>query len=145
VALHWQREVRFHLNLPVYNTVREAVAGTAPDVHNILFHLQSEPMQLWKLQMPELNSSWRITEGIQVSDMVLVKEYLKSCQSRLIGPNCPWYYYLQVNQKVVIMPGFIHKKGTVGINIFVPGTLTYEAVDQVTRMGLGQIDMYRYW
>jgi succinyl-CoA synthetase alpha subunit len=125
-----------HLNLPVYNTVREAVAGTAPDVSIIFVPPAVGADAIMEAANAGVKLIVAITEGIPVSDMVLVKEYLKSCQSRLIGPNCPGII-TPVESKVGIMPGFIHKKGTVGI-ISRSGTLTYEAVDQVTRMGLGQ-------
>jgi succinyl-CoA synthetase alpha subunit len=125
-----------HLNLPVYNTVREAVAGTAPDVSIIFVPPAVGADAIMEAANAGVKLIVAITEGIPVSDMVLVKEYLKSCQSRLIGPNCPGII-TPGESKVGIMPGFIHKKGAVGI-ISRSGTLTYEAVDQVTRMGLGQ-------
>jgi succinyl-CoA synthetase alpha subunit len=125
-----------HLNLPVYNTVREAVAGTVPDVSIIFVPPAVGADAIMEAANAGVKLIVAITEGIPVSDMVLVKEYLKSFQSRLIGPNCPGII-TPGESKVGIMPGFIHKKGAVGI-ISRSGTLTYEAVDQVTRMGLGQ-------
>src|SRR5664280_1244313 len=125
-----------HLNLPVYNTVREAVAGTVPDVSIIFVPPAVGADAIMEAANAGVKLIVAITEGIPVSDMVLVKEYLKSFQSRLIGPNCPGII-TPGESKVGIMPGFIHKKGTVGI-ISRSGTLTYEAVDQVTRIGLGQ-------
>ena len=125
-----------HLNLPVYNTVREAVAGTVPDVSIIFVPPAVGADAIMEAANAGVKLIVAITEGIPVSDMVLVKEYLKSRQSRLIGPNCPGII-TPGESKAGIMPGFIHKKGTVGI-ISRSGTLTYEAVDQVTRMGLGQ-------
>ena len=125
-----------HLNLPVYNTVREAVAGTAPDVSIIFVPPAVGADAIMEAANAGVKLIVAITEGIPVSDMVLVKEYLKSFQSRLIGPNCPGII-TPGESKVGIMPGFIHKKGTVGI-ISRSCTLTYEAVDQVTRIGLGQ-------
>jgi succinyl-CoA synthetase alpha subunit len=127
---------QIHLNLPVFNTVREAVAGVAPDVSIIFVPPAAGADAIMEAANSGIKLIVAITEGIPVSDMVLVKEYLKSGQSRLIGPNCPGII-TPGESKVGIMPGFIHKKGTVGI-ISRSGTLTYEAVDQVTRIGLGQ-------
>jgi len=127
---------QIHLNLPVFNTVREAVAGVAPDVSIIFVPPAAGADAIMEAANAGIKLIVAITEGIPVSDMVLVKEYLKSGQSRLIGPNCPGII-TPGESKVGIMPGFIHKKGTVGI-ISRSGTLTYEAVDQVTRIGLGQ-------
>jgi succinyl-CoA synthetase alpha subunit len=127
---------RVHLGLPVFNTVRDAVYRTGADVSVIFV----PPAHAADAIMEAASSGIRlivvITEGIPVSDLVQVKEYLKSFNCRLIGPNCPGIITPE-EAKVGIMPGFIHKKGTVGI-ISRSGTLTYEAVDQITKSGLGQ-------
>lgn len=127
---------QMHLGLPVFNTVIDAVKTTGADV-SIIF---VPPAVAADAIMEAANAGIRlivaITEGIPVSDMVTVKEYIKSYDCRLIGPNCPGIITPE-ESKVGIMPGFIHRKGSVGV-ISRSGTLAYEAVDQITRQGLGQ-------
>jgi succinyl-CoA synthetase alpha subunit len=125
-----------HLALPVFNTVREAVAATSADVSVIFVPPSFAADAILEAADGGIKTIVAITEGIPVADMVMVMAHLRTMDCRLIGPNCPGIITPE-ETKVGIMPGFIHKKGTVGI-ISRSGTLTYEAVDQVTRLGLGQ-------
>jgi succinyl-CoA synthetase alpha subunit len=125
-----------HLDLPIFNTVRDAVATTGADVSVIFVPPAFAADAIMEAAEGGIKLIVAITEGIPVSDMVKVKDYIRSFDCRLIGPNCPGII-TPGEAKAGIMPGFIHKKGHVGI-ISRSGTLTYEAVDQVTRLGMGQ-------
>jgi len=125
-----------HLNLPVFNTVREAVAATSADVSVIFVPPAVGADAIMEAANAGIRLIVTITEGIPVSDMVIVKEYLRSYSTRLIGPNCPGII-TPGESKVGIMPGFIHRPGKIGV-ISRSGTLAYEAVDQVTKQGYGQ-------
>ena len=124
-----------HLDRPVFNTVKDAVEKTGADVSIIFVPPAFAADSIMEAADSGIKVIIAITEGIPVADMVRANDYVKQKGARLIGPNCPGVI-TPGEAKVGIMPGFVFKKGTVGI-VSKSGTLTYEAADQVVKQGLG--------
>lgn len=124
-----------HLNKPVFNTVQDAVSKTQANTSIIFVPPAFAADSIMEAAAAGIKVIVCITEGIPVEDMVKVKNYLKSYDCTLIGPNCPGVISAD-EAKVGIMPGFVFKKGKVGI-VSKSGTLTYEAADQVVKAGYG--------
>jgi succinyl-CoA synthetase alpha subunit len=126
----------FDNKISIYNTVKDAVKETGANVSVVFVPPSFATDAVYEAAEAGIDTVVCISEGIPALDMLKVYHYLKTTQTRMIGPNCPGIIS-PGKCKVGIMPGFIHREGSVGV-ISRSGTLTYEAVDQITRIGLGQ-------
>ncbi len=124
-----------HLGKPVFNTVKEAVEKTGADTSIIFVPPAFAADAIKEAAEAGIKNIIAITEGIPVADMVKVMDYIQDKDVRLVGPNCPGVI-TPGEAKVGIMPGFVFKKGNVGL-VSKSGTLTYEAADQIAKQGLG--------
>jgi succinyl-CoA synthetase alpha subunit len=127
---------KFENQIPIFNTVDQAVKQTSANVSVLFVPPAFAADAVYEAADASIKTVVCISEGIPALDMLVVYNYLLTLDTHLIGPNCPGIIS-PGKCKVGIMPGFIHQQGTVGI-ISRSGTLTYEAVDQITRLGLGQ-------
>lgn len=124
-----------HLDKPVFNTVSDAVKNTGADVSIIFVPPAFAADAIMEAAEAGIKVIVCITEGIPTKDMIYAKEYIKGRNCTLVGPNCPGVITAG-EAKVGIMPGFVFKKGTIGI-VSKSGTLTYEAADQIVKAGMG--------